>query len=115
MRLLLEAGADKEAKNKYGDTPLIKAAYKGHEAVVPLLLEAGADKEAKNKDGITPLIAAAEKGHEAIVQRLLEAGADAEAKDNDLFGKTAFYYARKNGHTSVAELLPASSGCCVLM
>ena len=44
---------------------------------------------------------------------LLEVGADTEAKDNR--GKTALYYARKNRHTSVVKLLPASSGCCVVM
>ena len=61
VRLLLEAGADKEAKNNGGWTPLIIAAMNGHEAIVRLLLEAGADKEAKNKDGWTPLIGGEER------------------------------------------------------
>ena len=41
VRLLLEAGANKEAKNNDGQTPLIAAAYYGHEAVVRLLLGRG--------------------------------------------------------------------------
>ena len=81
VRLLLEAGADKEAKNNYGRTPLIIAAQKGREAVVRLLLEAGADKEAKSNDGNTPLIRRRSNGHEAVVPLLLEAGADKEAKE----------------------------------
>ena len=48
VRLLLEAGADKEAKDDDGLTPLGWAAWIGHEAVVRLLLERGADTEAKN-------------------------------------------------------------------
>ena len=49
MKLLLEKGAELEAKDKnYGRTPLSWAAEKGHEAVVKLLLEKGAELEAKD-------------------------------------------------------------------
>ncbi|KAH7129683.1 putative kinesin, partial [Dactylonectria estremocensis] len=44
-RLLVEAGADKEAKDGHGGRgPLHYAAEQGHEAIARLLVEAGADK-----------------------------------------------------------------------
>ena len=43
MKLLLEYGADKEAKDKDGWTPLIFASWNGHTEIVKLLLEYGAD------------------------------------------------------------------------
>ena len=76
MRLLLEAGAEKEAKSNAGFTPLSAAAYHGHDAVVRLLLEAGADKEATDEWGQTPIIWAYRFGREAVVQLLLEAGSE---------------------------------------
>ena len=45
--LMLTVGADIEAKNDDGWTPLIKAACNGHEAIVRLLLAKGADPEAR--------------------------------------------------------------------
>jgi ankyrin repeat protein len=42
VKLLLEKGAELEAKDQYGRTPLLWAADKGHETVVKLLLEKGA-------------------------------------------------------------------------
>ncbi|KAH8652847.1 hypothetical protein BGZ61DRAFT_511129 [Ilyonectria robusta] len=99
VKLLLEKGADVEAKDKdYGRTPLWWAAEKGHEAVVKLLLDKGADVEAKDKDcGGTPLWWAAENGHEAVVKLLLDKGADVEAKDKDC-GGTPLWWAAENGH-----------------
>ncbi len=76
VRLLLEAGAEKEAKSNGGFTPLSAAAYHGHDAVVRLLLEAGADKEATDEWGQTPIIWAYRFGREAVVQLLLEAGSE---------------------------------------
>jgi ankyrin repeat protein len=73
--LLLEKGADIEAKGYFG-TALVEAASGGYEAIVLLLLEKGADIEAKGYFG-TALVEAARKGHEAMVQLLLEKGANA--------------------------------------
>jgi ankyrin repeat protein len=52
VKLLLEKGAELEAKDSAGHTPLWLTVGKGHEAVVKLLLEKGAELEAKDyKDG----------------------------------------------------------------
>jgi hypothetical protein len=74
VKLLLEKGAEIEAKDEYGRTPLSWAAGQGHEAVVKLLLEKGAEIEVKDEYGSTPLSWAAEQGHEAVVKLLLEKG-----------------------------------------
>ncbi|KAA0162206.1 hypothetical protein FNF28_04810 [Cafeteria roenbergensis] len=51
MRLLLEHGADLEAKDQSGQTALIMSAANGKADVMALLLEHGADLEAKDQDG----------------------------------------------------------------
>ncbi|MCJ1270776.1 hypothetical protein MMC22_010673 [Lobaria immixta] len=102
--LLLEKGADVNARNKYGKTALYEAVQHGHEAVVRLLLEEGADVNAKDKYGDAALIAATQGGHEAVVRLLLEKGADREAK-NPFNGWTALHAAAVKGHMVVVRLL----------
>ena len=52
-QLLIDAGADIEAKNKYGSTPLHNAAGNGNIDAMRILLQAGADPNARNKNGST--------------------------------------------------------------
>jgi predicted component of type VI protein secretion system len=53
--LLLENGADVNAKDINKDTPLHLAAFRGSKEVVDLLLAHGADVNARNEMGQTPL------------------------------------------------------------
>ena len=101
---MLDACADKDAKDNDGWTALIFASIGGHESCVRALLYAGADKDAKTTtNGSTALIWASENGHESCVQALLDAGADRDAKDNK--GRTALMRATR---ASVGALLRGS-------
>ena len=67
----LAAGASLEAKDIYGRTAAIFAAYHGHEPCLRALIASGADIEAKNKYGKTASMIAAENGHPEI-SKLIE-------------------------------------------
>jgi ankyrin repeat protein len=55
VKVLLASGADVNAINNDGETPLHIAAYSGMPDIAKLLLDAGADINAKTKEGKTPL------------------------------------------------------------
>lgn len=76
VRLLLEAGADTNARNGFGASPLHLAAIFERTEIMSLLLNAGADPNSKTERGTTPLMCAAYAGNTAMVSLLLEAGAD---------------------------------------
>ena len=57
VRLLVNAGADLEARNSFGATPLLIAFTNTRDddhGVIAILLEAGADLDAENNSGISP-------------------------------------------------------------
>ena len=101
--LLLDQGANTEAKDEDKRTALIVTADSGHEAIVRLLLEKGANIEAENKWERTALIEAAGLGHKAVVRLLLEKGANIEAKNGR--ESTALIEAAGLGHKAVVRLL----------
>ena len=103
IKLLIEAGANVNAKENDGRTPLMCAADKGHSEIVKLLIENGADVNAKNNYGHTSLMCAAGKGHTEIVKLLIEKGANVNAKNN--YGRTPLMYAADEGHTETVKLL----------
>ena len=80
----IEVGADPNAKNNDGETPLHYAAAgdNNNPAVITALVKAGADVSAKDKSGETPLHNAAQNKNPEVITALLNAGADVNAKDN---------------------------------
>src|SRR6266511_2256851 len=75
MALLLDSGADVNAKNRRGSTPLHWAMH--DEAKVRLLLSRGAAINAKQVEGRTPLYLAASLGNgRSILRLVLERGGD---------------------------------------
>jgi cytohesin len=102
--LLLAKGANVNARDKSGATPLHQAALKGNLAFVTLLLQHGADVNARDGDGATPLHNAALSGHREVAALLLDKGADREARDTET-GATPLYQAAAWGRTALVELL----------
>jgi ankyrin repeat protein len=101
----LAGGADVNAKNVDGWTPLHEAAFGGRKEIVELLISNGADVNAKHDGfGTTPLHRAAYRGHKEIVELLIGKGADVNAKNAN--GETPIDWAK--GET--ADLLRKHGG-----
>jgi hypothetical protein len=81
------------ARGRYNNTLLIRAAVFGRDAIVRLLLEKGANTDLKNETGFTALMAAAMEHRVSIIRMLLNAGATVGTKDT--YGKTARDYAEE--------------------
>lgn len=107
VELMVKAGADVEAINRQGVTPLILACHteKPYQ-VIKVLLSAGADVNRAHSNGMWPLQYAAVSGNKKSVQQLIAAGADIEVRDAQ--GNTVKDYALRGGNYSIVELLQNS-------
>ena len=77
VTVLLAAGAEVDARDLNGETPLHWAAGRNRNpAVIAELVEAGADLDARDGDGNTPLHASRRNTNPAVALLLLELGAD---------------------------------------
>ena len=78
-RLLIEAGADVNAKDTIRDTPFLYAGAEGRDAILRLILATGrADLRDTNRYGGVALIPAAHHGHPSTVRILLETDIDVD-------------------------------------
>jgi ankyrin repeat protein len=68
MALLLERGADPNAKQQLDYTPLHGAASRGDIEAAKLLLAHGADRDAKASDGLTVAGIAEKYGHREFAE-----------------------------------------------
>jgi uncharacterized protein len=68
--VLVAAGADVNARQQAGNTPLHETAHAGLVELTRLLLEHGADATARDDDGHTPADIARTRGHTAVLSIL---------------------------------------------
>ena len=104
-RLLIQAGANPNAKTRLGDvTPLHLAATNGNAAVIDLLLKAGADANAPNGNGTTPLMFASAAGRADAIKLLLDKGVNVNARDANRGQTAAMFAAAMNRGAAIALL-----------
>jgi uncharacterized protein len=102
---LLAKGADVNAAQGDGATPLHWAAYKIDLELVRMLLDRGAKPDAVNRYGSSPLTEAVKAANSKLVEMLLDAGAEVNAANLD--GETGLMLAARTGSIEVAKLLVA--------
>lgn len=103
LNALLSAGANVHARDATGLTPLMAAAFMGHEEIVKALVERGARLEDKDDNGYTALMFAANAGRVGATKALLRAGAQVNARDKG--GSTPIMFAAQHGYDLVVMLL----------
>ena len=131
--VLLAAKANVDARNRFGDTPLMAAAlegrldiakklrargaaldYKGwtplgyaatggHDDVVAWLLDQGARIDAESANGTTPLMMAVREGKGSTVELLVKRGADVNHRNEN--GVSALDWAKRGNERAMEELL----------
>jgi len=99
----IAAGADVNAAQGDGTTPLHWAVYKVDADLVRALLARGAKPDVINKYGSSPLAEAAKVANAGLVKMLLDAGSNVEVPNQE--GQTALMLAARAGSVDVAELL----------
>jgi ankyrin repeat protein len=102
-RDFLKKGADVNARDDNGCTPVARAAVGGYLSVVRLLLESGADVNTPCNHGPNALSLAAARGQEAVVLLLIEKGADVNRRGQQ--GSYPISGAIEAGHAGIVRAL----------
>lgn len=103
--ILLANGANIEAKDSDGRTPLLVAAREGCCQMMLLLLENGANIEATGPFNRTSIFVASATGNQVLVELLADRGARLDVVDD--FGNTPLTIALANSHDQVVAVLQA--------
>jgi len=104
VEVLLEAGADVNARASNGETALAFAVTLQNSPIVNILLKAGADRNAQHgSEAWTPLMIAVAVQDAQFVNALLEAGADVDTHNQN--GQTALVLACGLGQFAAVDCL----------
>jgi ankyrin repeat protein len=104
-KLLVERGADINARNGEGNTPLYVAVHQESLELTVYLLGKGADVNRRNDFGYSPLRQSCRWGNLDAVNLLLAKGADVNVQDGD--GNTPLHIAVDEDNPAVARILIA--------
>ena len=123
IRMLLNRGADVDARNKYGTTPLMSASKTADVVAVQALLNNGANVSARDENGRMPIIYAVDveigvfnshktkENMEQVILMLQRNGADIDARDGS--GRTPLMHASERGSYGVDVLLKRGADASV--
>lgn len=103
---ILDKGANINARDEYGNTPLHLATCNLYLEISRLLLDRGAEVDAKDNNGETALYSCSDNRHDEILpilQLLLDKGADINCTVND--GTTPLFRAAEAGYQHIVRLL----------
>ena len=103
VRLLTTNGANPNALDKDGHTPLYGAAAKGQTDVAKELIARGGDVNRPGFDNVTPLQIAVTNGHSPAAKELIAKRADHRVVDAR--GQTPLHLAAASGRTDMIEAL----------
>jgi ankyrin repeat protein len=108
VRSVIEAGADKAARNNRGDTALILAIENsyGNNEVAAFLIEKGVDLNGTNNDGDTPLLIAAARNNDGAVKMLLDHKANVGLVNKK--NQSALHIAAAGLHAKIVAAILAS-------
>ncbi|OXU28879.1 hypothetical protein TSAR_009568 [Trichomalopsis sarcophagae] len=108
VKMLLDAGADVNARDISDSTPLHCAVYTGDVEVVKILIKAGADLNHRTEAGFAVLHDAVLCGNEEMVRLLLRSGSRIDQDVEDI-GDTALHWAIRlnieGSHEKIIKLL----------
>ena len=103
MKAAILSGADVNATDENGDTPLLMVTRLSYFKQTKFLVENGANVNVANKKNITPLHYAVEYNNVQMIKLLLDNQANTEAVDN--INETPMHWACWTGNIKAAKLL----------
>ncbi|MCL4360835.1 ankyrin repeat domain-containing protein [Candidatus Dependentiae bacterium] len=103
IKILKQAGADVDAKNIHGDTPLLEATRRNITKAVKKLIEFGANANERNNYKFAPIHNAVINENLEMINSLLNAGANINVQD--FLGKTPLDFAINRGNEDIKNYL----------
>jgi ankyrin repeat protein len=103
VKELLYKGADINAEDDFGATPLGCAVINHHVGLVDYLIDNGADVNRTGDDSVTLLMLTCVVNDVIMARKLIDRGIDTEAVDH--YGETALSFALRNNSEDISKFL----------